>query len=172
MRRCVRLGSISWKNRTKDGTTVASIEFGRSHAIKYLCPRDRSNGVSSRPSSPTSPASTTRAPASNACKRNLKRYRASVLKAAVEGRLVPTEAELARSEGRDYEPASRLLSASSPSVPPLDRTGGIAGAKTRFRATQHWQSEIHARHCLKAGLGHHRGHRTHGEWSHAESNTP
>jgi type I restriction enzyme S subunit len=40
---------------------------------------------------------------------NLKRYRASVLKAAVEGRLVPTEAELARSEGRDYEPASVLL---------------------------------------------------------------
>jgi len=41
--------------------------------------------------------------------RNLKRYRASVLKAAVEGRLVPTEAELARTEGRDYEPASVLL---------------------------------------------------------------
>lgn len=40
---------------------------------------------------------------------NLKRYRASVLKAAVEGRLVPTEAELARQEGRDYEPASELL---------------------------------------------------------------
>ena len=33
--------------------------------------------------------------------RNLKRYRASVLKAAVEGRLVPTEAELARAEGRE-----------------------------------------------------------------------
>lgn len=41
--------------------------------------------------------------------RNLKRYRSSVLKAAVEGRLVPTEAELARAEGRDYEPASALL---------------------------------------------------------------
>jgi len=41
--------------------------------------------------------------------RNLKRYRASVLKAAIEGRLVPTEAELARKEGRDYEPASELL---------------------------------------------------------------
>ena len=40
---------------------------------------------------------------------NLKRYRASVLKAACEGRLVPTEAELARAEGRDYEPADRLL---------------------------------------------------------------
>lgn len=41
--------------------------------------------------------------------RNLKRYRASVLKAAVEGRLVPTEAELARQEGRDFEPADVLL---------------------------------------------------------------
>jgi type I restriction enzyme S subunit len=41
--------------------------------------------------------------------RNLKRYRASVLKAAVEGRLVPTEAELARAEGRVYEPGSVLL---------------------------------------------------------------
>ena len=40
---------------------------------------------------------------------NLKRYRASVLKDACEGRLVPTEAELAPSEGRDYEPASVLL---------------------------------------------------------------
>lgn len=40
---------------------------------------------------------------------NLKRYKASVLKAACEGSLVPTEAELARQEGRDYEPAHVLL---------------------------------------------------------------
>ena len=40
---------------------------------------------------------------------NLKRYRASVLKDACEGRLVPTEAELACSEGREYEPAGVLL---------------------------------------------------------------
>jgi type I restriction enzyme S subunit len=40
---------------------------------------------------------------------NLKHYRASVLKAACEGRLVPTEAELARKDGRDYEPADQLL---------------------------------------------------------------
>jgi len=39
----------------------------------------------------------------------LKAYRASVLKAAVEGRLVPTEAVLARAEKRDYEPADVLL---------------------------------------------------------------
>jgi len=40
---------------------------------------------------------------------NLKRYRASVLKAAVEGHLVPTESELAKKEKREYEPASVLL---------------------------------------------------------------
>ncbi len=40
---------------------------------------------------------------------NLKRYRASVLKAACEGGLVLTEAELAEAEGRDYESAGRLL---------------------------------------------------------------
>lgn len=40
---------------------------------------------------------------------NLKRYRAAVLKAACEGRLVPTEAELARREGRTYESAAILL---------------------------------------------------------------
>ena len=40
---------------------------------------------------------------------NLKRYRASVLKTACEGRLVPTETKLARAENRDYEPANRLL---------------------------------------------------------------
>lgn len=39
----------------------------------------------------------------------LEAYRASVLKAAVEGRLVPTEAELAKAEGRTYEPADKLL---------------------------------------------------------------
>ena len=40
---------------------------------------------------------------------NLRRYRASVLKAACEGELVPTEAHLAKYEGRDYEPAAQLL---------------------------------------------------------------
>jgi type I restriction enzyme, S subunit len=39
----------------------------------------------------------------------LKRYRASVLKAAYEGRLVPTEAELACKENRSYESADVLL---------------------------------------------------------------
>ena len=39
----------------------------------------------------------------------LKRYRASVLKAACEGRLVATEAELARKENRSYETGEQLL---------------------------------------------------------------
>ena len=39
----------------------------------------------------------------------LRRYRASVLKAACEGRLVPTEAELARKENRSYETGEQLL---------------------------------------------------------------
>jgi len=40
---------------------------------------------------------------------NLKRYRAAVLKAACEGKLVPTEAELARQDGRSYETGVQLL---------------------------------------------------------------
>jgi type I restriction enzyme, S subunit len=40
---------------------------------------------------------------------NLKRYRAAVLKAACEGRLVPTEADLARREAWSYEAASAYL---------------------------------------------------------------
>ncbi len=40
---------------------------------------------------------------------NLKRYRAAVLKAACEGLLVPTEAELARTEGRPFESGQQLL---------------------------------------------------------------
>lgn len=42
-------------------------------------------------------------------KANLKRYKAAVLKAAVEGRLVETEASLAQREGRGYETGEQLL---------------------------------------------------------------
>jgi type I restriction enzyme S subunit len=45
----------------------------------------------------------------NRVKADLKRYKAAVLKAAVEGRLVETEAELAHRESRTYEPAEALL---------------------------------------------------------------
>ena len=40
---------------------------------------------------------------------NLQRYRQSVLKAACEGRLVPTEAELAHTEDRPFEDGTSLL---------------------------------------------------------------
>jgi type I restriction enzyme, S subunit len=40
---------------------------------------------------------------------NLKRYRAAVLKAACEGRLVPTEAELAKAENSKFETGQELL---------------------------------------------------------------
>jgi type I restriction enzyme, S subunit len=40
---------------------------------------------------------------------SLKRYRAAVLKAACEGKLVPTEAELAKAESRSYETGEQLL---------------------------------------------------------------
>jgi type I restriction enzyme S subunit len=42
-------------------------------------------------------------------KSNLKRYKAAVLKATIEGRLVETEAERARREGRSYETGAQLL---------------------------------------------------------------
>lgn len=42
-------------------------------------------------------------------KANLKCYKAAVLKAAVEGRLVETEAEIARREGRSFETGAQLL---------------------------------------------------------------
>jgi len=42
-------------------------------------------------------------------KANLKRHKAAILKAAVEGRLVPTEAELARREGRLYVGGGALV---------------------------------------------------------------
>src|SRR5690606_19122091 len=42
-------------------------------------------------------------------KANLKHYKAAVLKAAVEGRLVETEAEIARREGRSFETGEQLL---------------------------------------------------------------
>jgi type I restriction enzyme S subunit len=56
---------------------------------------------------------------------NLKRYRAAVLKAAFEGRLVPTEAELARRDGRSYEPASELLVAQPLLAVPRKAQAGV-----------------------------------------------
>jgi type I restriction enzyme S subunit len=58
---------------------------------------------------------------------NLKRYRAAVLKAACEGRLIPTEAELARIEHRKYEPANELI-ARTPTPPRPNRWNSRSNA--------------------------------------------
>ena len=84
------LGSSGYERCDSGGSAPRARRHRRSHRHLLHSPRRR-RGVA------------------GAGARNLKRYRASVLKAAVEGRLVPTEAELARAEGRDYEPASVLL---------------------------------------------------------------
>ena len=42
-------------------------------------------------------------------RRGWRRYTQAILAKAFRGELVPTEAELARQEGREYEPASVLL---------------------------------------------------------------
>jgi len=55
-------------------------------------------------------------------KARLPRYRTSVLKAACEGRLVPTEAALARAEGRDYESGSELLDRNAREWSPIPAT--------------------------------------------------
>jgi type I restriction enzyme S subunit len=68
---------------------------------------------------------------------NLKRYRATVLKTACEGRLVPTEAELARQEGRPYEPASALLAQ-------IVRANADAAESSRQRSVPHDPAMAHS----------------------------
>jgi type I restriction enzyme S subunit len=67
---------------------------------------------------------------------NLKRYRASVLQAACEGRLVPTEAALALAEGRSYEPADVLL------------TRILAERRARWEAEQVAKMEVQGKLAL------------------------
>jgi len=68
-------------------------------------------------------------PALERAQANIRRYKASVLQVACEGRLVPTEAELARAEGRTYEPADQLLARI------------LAERRARWEAEQ-WRKEI------------------------------
>ncbi len=58
---------------------------------------------------------------------NLKRYRAAVLKAACEGRLVPTEAELQKSEGRGQKSKAKF------------ETGAELLARILTERRQNWQ---------------------------------
>jgi type I restriction enzyme S subunit len=71
---------------------------------------------------------------------NLKRFRAAVFKTACEGHLVLTEVELARSEGRPYEPASVLL----------DRT--VAQRRCRWEARQLAKARSTGRDVSKGDL--------------------
>ncbi|MCW3098397.1 MAG: restriction modification system specificity domain protein [Chthonomonadaceae bacterium] len=94
---------------SKAGTTVNSIEFPMFSRFKIpVAPFEEQKRIVAEIEKQFSRLNA----AVTALKRvqaNLKRYRAAVLLAACEGRLVPTEAELARQESRDYEPADALL---------------------------------------------------------------
>jgi type I restriction enzyme S subunit len=102
-------GSDILKRCKKDGTTVASIdsEALRRYQVPLAPQKEQRRVVEAIDSYLTrlnhAVASLERVQA------KLKAYRASVLKAAVEGRLVPTEASLARAEKRAYESAEALL---------------------------------------------------------------
>lgn len=93
----------------KDGTTVASVEFAALRAFELpIAPLPEQERIVEAIEEQLSRLDAAVVSLERVQKK-LKAYRASVLKAAVEGRLVPTEAEVARKEGRDYEPASVLL---------------------------------------------------------------
>jgi type I restriction enzyme S subunit len=94
---------------SKDGTTVASIDTTKLLDFEVpLAPTNEQVRIVAEIDSYASRIDESVA-LLNRVQRNLKRYKTSVLKAAVEGRLVPTEADLARAAGRDYESASVLL---------------------------------------------------------------
>ncbi|MCB2228732.1 MAG: restriction endonuclease subunit S [Desulfarculaceae bacterium] len=97
------------KTCSKDGTTVESIEFNLLKKYKIpLAPVNEQPKIVSKIEELFSKLDAGVAALEKA-QALLKRYRASVLKAACEGRLVPTEAELARKEKRAYESAEALL---------------------------------------------------------------
>ena len=74
---------------------------------------------------------------------NLKRYRAAVLKAACEGRLVPTEADLRRTadyaDGADKKLQKSALSAKSAVKSSAFETGEQLLARILAERRQHWQ---------------------------------
>lgn len=104
-----RFGEEILKACRKSGTTVASVITGRLKDFRVPIPPS----AEQRRVVDVLDAYSTRLEAAVAAleraQSNLKRHRASILKAACEGRLVPTEADLARREGREYEPADLLL---------------------------------------------------------------
>jgi type I restriction enzyme, S subunit len=58
-----------------------------------------------------------------------EKLREAILAKAFRGELVPTEAELARREGRQYEPASVLLER----IRAQHEAGGAAEGRPKFR---------------------------------------
>ncbi len=94
---------------SKQGTTVNSIETAALHRFEIpLAPLDQQKQIVAEIEKQFSRLDEAVANLKRV-KANLKRYNAAVLKAAVEGRLVETEAELARREGRSYEAGEQLL---------------------------------------------------------------
>ena len=82
---------------------------------------------------------------------NLKRYRASVLKSACEGTLVPTEAELARAEGRRLRTRRRPAGAHPGRAPrPLGVPGEAAG---QVQGTRPRRTPPLCRNCRRGGCG-------------------
>lgn len=103
------LGGEILRRCSKDGTTVASIDTERLMGFELpVAPLPEQHRIVEAIENYFTRLDDAVATLERV-QRNLKRYRASVLKAAVEGRLVPTEAQLARAEGRGYEPASVLV---------------------------------------------------------------
>ena len=81
---------------------------------------------------------------------NLKRYRAAVLKAACEGRLVPTEAELQKAEARSPKRATKPAKLCSPASSPDAAKTGRAVANTRNPPPSTQRSYFR---CRQAGRG-------------------
>jgi type I restriction enzyme S subunit len=103
------LGQSILRACSKDGTTVASVDTQQLKSVQLpVAPHQEQHRIVEALESYMTRLDNAVALLERV-EENLERYRASVLKAAVEGRLVATEAELARREGREYEPASELL---------------------------------------------------------------
>lgn len=102
-------GSDVLKKCKKHGTTVASVEFEalRRYRVPLASVKEQRRVVEAIESYLTRVYD-----AIDSLERvqiKLNAFRASILKAAIEGHLVPTEAALASAERRDYEPAVALL---------------------------------------------------------------
>jgi type I restriction enzyme S subunit len=91
------------------GVAQRKISLGRFKTVQFPCPPVREQGRIVEALDSHLSRLDAAVESLEAAQKKLKAYRASALKAAVEGRLVPTEAEMARKEGRSFEPAEALL---------------------------------------------------------------